>query len=399
MKVSLQSKITLYPLSVHKDKKNYIVEEPISGDFFEMPKISIDAIQQLEKGEALGTVQTAIKERYPQEEVDMIEFVEQLVELGLVQEVDGEPVNRGKEKQAKSETGAGGFSWIPSWVGRLFFNSVMNKVYLLLLVVNILNLILNPVLFPHYQDIFLFDSMVLNMITYMVISLVLIFIHEFGHVFAIRAHDLPAKLSIGNRLIFIVFETDLTPAWKLAPRQRNVLYLAGMSVEQVIIFVSFCLILLFPDADFVGILDIVVLDIFIKTIYQCCFYMKTDVYYVVENVTGCYNLMESGKAYLQSFFKKNREAAQDHSRRFEDDWNVIIRVYSVFYIFGVLLTLLLAVVYFLPQLYYAYGTIFSNMLQPDDRAAFWDSIAFLVQTLVMGALLVYLVRRKRRVEG
>lgn len=62
--------------------------------------------------------------------------------------------------------------------------------------------------------------MVLNILIYLSISLVLIFIHEFGHILAIRAHDLPAKLSIGNRLLFIVFETDLTQAWKLDQKRE-----------------------------------------------------------------------------------------------------------------------------------------------------------------------------------
>lgn len=394
MKVSLQSKITLYPLSIQKDKKNYIVEEPISGDFFELPEISIDAIKRLEKGEGLAAVEKSIKDSYPEEEVDIIEFVEQLVELGLVQEVDGVPVHSEKEKQASSITRAGDFLWIPSWVGRLFFNRTMNKVYLLLLVFNILILVLNPEFFPHYKDIFLFDSMVLNMITYFLISLVLILIHEFGHIFAIRSYDLPAKLSIGNRLIFIVFETDLTQAWKLAPKQRNSLYLAGMSFEQIIIFLSFGLMLLFPDVNFAGILSIIVLDIFIKTIYQCCFYMKTDVYYFVENITGCYNLMESGKGYLHSLLKKHRKSENENQKMFQDN-RIVIRIYSAFYIVGMLLTLLLFAVYFLPQLYYASTTIFTNIQRPGDNAAYWDAVAFLAQTIVMIGLLVYLVRKQR----
>ncbi|MEK3766028.1 peptidase [Solibacillus sp. FSL K6-4121] len=392
MKVSLQSEITLYPLSIRKDKKNYIVEEPISGDFFELPEISVDAIQRLEKGENLAAIEKALKEHYPEEEVDIIEFVEQLVELGLVQLVDGVQVHREKEKQAKSESG---FLWIPQWMGRIFFNSIINKVYLLLLVSNIFILILNPEFFPHYKDIFLFDSMMLNVLTYLLISLVLIVIHEFGHILAIRSHDLPAKLSIGNRLIFIVFETDLTQAWKLDPKKRNILYLAGMSFEQIILFLSFIFMLLYPNASFVGIVSIIVLDIFIKSIYQCCFYMKTDVYYVVENVTGCYNLMESGKVYLRSFLKKQRKSAKDHKEMFQDEWN-LVRIYSVFYIIGVFLTLLLTVVYFIPQLYYMITTVYLNIMGAGDRAAFWDAIAFLIQTMLMLILLVYLARKKRR---
>ena len=395
MKVSLQSKITLYPLSIQKDKKNFIVEEPISGEFFEMPEICVDAIKQLEKGEELPTIEKALKEAYPTEDIDIIEFVEQLVEIGLVQEVDGEQVNIHNEKQAKSDAKAGGFLWIPSTLGRLLFNRVMNKIYLLLLVVNILILIINPELFPHYKDIFLFDSMMLNALSYLIISIVLIFIHEFGHVLAIRSYDLPAKFSIGRRLIFIVFETDLTQAWKLEPKQRNMLYLAGMSFEQIILFFSFSCILLFPEANVVGFLGIVVLDIFIKLIYQCCFYMKTDFYYVVENVTGCYNLMESGKIYLSSFFKKQRNSKRNQKEMFQNEFK-FIRFYSVFYIVGVLLTLLLTALYFVPQLYYAATTIYSNIISPENHAAFWDSIAFLIQTMVMLILIVYLERKQKQ---
>lgn len=391
MKVSLQSELTLYPLTIRKDKKHYIVEEPISGDFFELPEIGVDAIKRLEQGEELVSIEHALKTSYPDEEVDIIDFVEQLLELGLVQEVDGVLV---KKEQSKSTSRSGGFLWIPHSVGRIFFNGVMNKIYLLLLVANIVMIILNPNLFPHYKDIFLFDSMMLNIISYLFISLLLILIHEFGHILAIRSHDLPAKLSIGNRLIFIVFETDLTQAWKLDPKKRNILYLAGLSFEQVILFLSLGAMLLFPDAGIIGILGIIVLDIFIKFIYQCCFYMKTDVYYVVENITGCYNLMENGKIYLSSRFKKRRKDEEINKEMFHGEWN-LIRLYSVFYIVGVVLTLILAVLYFVPQLYYTYTTIYLNLLGTGDRAAFWDAIAFLIMTMLMLVLLMYVANKQR----
>lgn len=394
LKLTEQSRITFYSLSIQKDKKNYIVEEPISGDFYEMPKICIDAIEQLNQGETVGAVEKVLKNKYPNEKVDMIEFAGQLVDLGLVQEVDGVPVNKDKVKQKSNSTA--GFAWIPSKVGRFFFNRVSNKVYLLMLIVNILFVILNPAFFPRYQDIFLFDSMMFNVITYMLISLVLIFIHEMGHVIAIRAYDLPAKLSIGNRLVFIVFETDLTQAWKLQPKERNVLYFGGMAFEQVLLFIAFGLMTLFPSSEMlVGMLGIVVFDIFIKTLYQCCFYMKTDVYYVLENVTGCYNLMESGIQYIREKFRK--QSARRVAELFSEELGVV-RLYSVFYVCGVLLTFILLFVYFIPQLYYAYATVISNMLHPEGNMAYWDAIFFLVQTMLMIGLLVYVVVKQRKAE-
>ncbi|WP_339254450.1 peptidase [Sporosarcina sp. FSL W8-0480] len=390
MKVTLLSKFALFPLSIQKDKKNYIVEEPISGDFFEMPLICIDAIERMNSGQTLGEIEKELREKYPDEDVEMIEFGEQLIELGLVQEVDGEKIIRKGKSRA-----ADGFTWLPASVGRFFFNQFSNKIYIVLLLINILLIVRNPALFPHYKDIFLFDSMMLNILTYMTISLVLIVIHEFGHVLAIRSYDLPAKLGIGNRLIFVVFETDLTAAWKLKPRQRNILYFAGMSFEQICMVIALSIQLLFPGANaiVIGILGIVVFDIFIKTLYQCCFYMKTDVYYFVENSTGCYNLMESGKQYLSKWLPFLGSDTTD-TEAFDGEQR-IVRMYSVFYVIGILLTLSLIVFYFLPQAHYAYSHVFSNLLGAKTPAAFWDAIAFIGQTAILLGLLVYTKIKKR----
>ncbi|PIC63398.1 peptidase [Sporosarcina sp. P13] len=384
MELTLQSQIILYPLSIQKDKKNYIVEEPVSGDFFEMPKICIDAIERINKGQTLDDIQIELREKYPNEKVDMIEFGEQLIELGLVQELDGEQVTQKKEVQA-----SGGFTWIPSSVGRIFFNEITNKIYLVLLLINVTLMAWNPELFPRYQDIFLFDSMMLNIIAYMLISLALITIHEFGHILAIRSYDLPAKLSIGNRLIFVVIQTDITSAWKLAPKQRNILYFAGMSFEQTCLLIALSLQVILPEANVIilGILGIVVFDIFIKTMYQCAFYMKTDVYYFVENITGCYNLMENGKQFLSRWIPFLRSDSSD--TEVFDGEKRIVRMYSIFYIAGILLTLSLIIFYFLPQAYYAYSQVFSNLLWSTTPSAFWDAIAFLGQTVLLLGLFLY----------
>jgi len=388
LKLTLQSQIILYPLSIQKDNKNYIVEEPVSGDFFEMPKICIDAIERINEGQILGEIEIELREKYPNEKVDMIDFGEQLIVLGLIQELDGDKLTRTKESQA-----SGGFTWIPSSVGHFFFNGITNKIYLILLLINVSLMIWNPVLFPHYQDIFLFDSMFLNIITYMLISLVLIIIHEFGHILAIRSYDLPTKLSIGNRLIFVVIQTDITSAWKLAPKQRNILYFAGMSFEQICLLVALTVQVLIPEANAIilGILGIIVFDIFIKTLYQCAFYMKTDVYYFIENITGCYNLMESGKKFLSKWLPYLRRDSSD-TEVFDGEQN-IVRMYSVFYIAGILLTLSLIVFYFIPQAYYAYSQVFSNLLWSTTPSAFWDSIAFLAQTVLLLGLFLYSKRK------
>src|SRR5579875_1894559 len=107
-------------------------------------------------------------------------------------------------------------------------------------------------------------------------------------------------MGVGHRLFLVVFETDLSAAWKLPSKKRNVLYLAGLCFDTSLLFLALAGQLVFPDNSpvFTGILRMVVLDTFIRMVYQCCVYMKTDLYYVLENSTGCYNLMENAQQYI-----------------------------------------------------------------------------------------------------
>ncbi|MGP4108663.1 PqqD family protein [Virgibacillus sp. L01] len=383
MNISLQSQLTLYPLTIREDKKHYIVEESLSGDFFEMPKICIDAIHLINQGVALEQIERQLKPHHPEEEVDLVEFAEQLVELGLVKEIDGEEVQVTKKNDSPQ-----GFTWLSPKVGQFFFNKVTKKLFMAIIILNILLVISNPQLMPTYQDLFIFDAITFNILTFMGISLLLIMIHEIGHILAVRSHGLPAKLDVGHRLLFVVFQTDLSPAWKLSPKQRNVLYLAGICFDQFMILIAFILKLSFPEANslFIGILGIVILDIFIKTIYQCCFYMKTDIYYLCENLTGCYNLMENGRQYLSRWLPFIK---QDSTTETFEDEAKFVRMYSVFYICGILLTFSIFIIYFIPQAYYAYSQTLPELLHPGGNPYFWDAVVFLGQTILMGSLLIY----------
>ncbi|SFD45253.1 hypothetical protein SAMN05216238_101404 [Lentibacillus persicus] len=380
MKLTFNTTLTLHPLQIHPDRKHYIVEDSLSGDYYEMPQVCIDAIELLNKGKTLGEIETALIHDYPEEAVELIPFAEQLVELGLVKEIDGEQVGQKKKNHAPS-----GLEWVPVRAGTFFFNAITVKLYWVFFVVNIIFVVWNPWLLPSYADIFLFDSMMMSMAAYLIISLVLIIIHESGHILATRAHGLPANLEIGHRLFLVVFETDLTPAWKLTPKQRNRLYFAGMSFEQVILFIAFCFILFVPfeDALYIGIMKLVVFDLFVKFIYQCCFYMKTDMYYAVENLSGCYNLMERGKAFLRS--RIGNEDNGDYQNEAKT-----VKYYSVFYLCGIMLMAGLFFLFFLPQALFAFSESFRHIMNYTVTSPyFWDAVAFFTQVFLMLGLLLY----------
>lgn len=379
----MSSHINLVPLEIRNDKKNYIVEDLVSGQFYEMPKVCIDAIHMIQNNTILEEIELQLKQKYPQEEVDLLDFANQLLELELVEEIDG---TRIELKQLKHQNQ--GFNWISPATGNFFFNKFTMILYGCLLIANIALLIFQPHLFPHYKDLFIFNIMAFNIPAWMFLTFILVLIHEFGHILAIRAYNLPTRLEIGHRLFLVVFETDLSPAWKLSAKDRNRLYCAGLCFDILILFVAFAGQLIFSETVLINFLRIIVLFTFIRLVYQLCIYMKTDLYYVIENCTGCYNLMENARQLLKDYFKFIQKEPANSEVIFESERKTVF-FYTIFYIIGVVLSISLYVIFYIPQLIYAFRKVLPGFQYPTTSLPFWDSAAFLIQVLVGLALLVY----------
>lgn len=393
MNLTLNTILKLYPVSIKKDKKNYIIEDTISGDFYEMPKICVDAIEFINQKWTLGQIEAELKRLYPDEEVDVINFAKQLIDFRLVKEIDGIEL-----KVEKSNLLMSGFSWISPRFSRLFFHKHSNMIFICLIMINLLLFLTNTELIPYYEDLFLFDSLVLNMVTFSLISLVMLVIHEFGHVLAARSFDLPAKLGVGHRFFLVVFETDLTYAWRLSPKERNTLYIAGLYFEQFILFIVLLIKLFITVRDPIlsGILNFIILDLFYKAIYQCCFFMKTDIYYIFENSSGCYNLLENSRTYLRQLFSTSRDKGQE---LFENETR-IVKVYSIFYIIGGMLMITLLIFYIIPQMYTFLKQAIMNLVNPVDPTNIIDSVLFLGLFFITSSLLLYsLIKENRRIPS
>ncbi|MEH7112375.1 hypothetical protein V7124_08325 [Neobacillus niacini] len=389
MGISLSSRLSLVSIDIRRDKKHYIVEDITSGEFYEMPEVCIEAIKLIEEGEKLGDIEETLKLNFPDEEVDLLDFSQQLLEMDLIEEIDGVKV----EKTVKDKESLG-FLWISPKIGKFFFNKVALVVYLSLFLVNLILLISKPSLIPSYEDVFISDVMVINMIAYLGVTFSLVLIHEFGHILAMRAYTLPTKLGVGHRLLLVVLETDMGSVWRLPVKDRNVLYLAGLCFDTVILFVALMSKLIFPNASgiFLSLISLAVYDVFIRVIYQCCVYMKTDLYYVFENVTGYYNLMENAQQKIRNRIPFLKSTSQK-DEVFVGEKSVVYG-YSIFYAFGVSITLLLISIYYIPVLLYALELALPNLLEPTSSLIFWDSILFLSQFLVIVILLLNSWRKK-----
>lgn len=389
MSITLYSRLLLVPIEIRRDKRHFIVEDKTSGEFYEMPEVCIEAIKLMEMGKKLGEIEETLKVDFPNEEVDLLDFSNQLFDMDLIEAIDGEKVE--KKEIVKESLG---FLWISPKIGKFFFNRMALSLYAVLFLVNIILLISKPSLFPNYQDAFVSDVMVINIITYLAVTFSLVLVHEFGHIFATRAYNLPTKLGVGHRLLLVVLETDMTSVWRLPTRDRNVLYLAGLCFDTFVLFIALMSKLVFPNSSgiFLSLMTLAAYDVFVRIIYQCCVYMKTDLYYVFENITGSYNLMENAQQKIRNrlpFFN----TSHDKDEVFPGE-KYIVFSYAIFYFIGVTVTLALMTIFYIPVLLHAAKLTLPKFLEPPSSFAFWDAVLFSSQFLVIIILLLNSYRKK-----
>lgn len=99
MELTLNSTVCLHTIQFRKEQKNYIVKDTITGEKYEMPPLWIDALAMVRDGFLLGEIEEKLKEEYPEEEINMLAFTRQLLELELVGMVDGEEIACTKKKE------------------------------------------------------------------------------------------------------------------------------------------------------------------------------------------------------------------------------------------------------------------------------------------------------------
>lgn len=121
MELTLNSTVCLHTIQFRKEQKNYIVKDTITGEKYEMPPLWIDALAMMRDGFLLGEIEEKLKEEYPAEEVNILAFTRQLLELELVGMVDGEEIACKKKKEKDY------LAWVRPRLEQFFLN--VNKKY------------------------------------------------------------------------------------------------------------------------------------------------------------------------------------------------------------------------------------------------------------------------------
>lgn len=343
--------VTLYPLAVRLEDQEYIVGRVETSEFVALPQVGGRIIELFQRGLSLGETQALLQKEYGAE-VDLGDFVVNLVELGFVQALDGHPLET-------SQVSNPNLAWLQAHHIAWLFSWPVKAIYLAVLLAAALTLIARPGLFPRYQDFFWspFTSLAILVNTAMVMSNLVL--HELSHLAAARSLGVPARIGLGTRLHNLVVQTDVTGLWAVPRRQRYRVYLAGIAWDLGGIAVALLLLAYAPlPALAQNLLRAFILGVFLGVLWQFGVYMRTDVYFVCMDLLHCHNLFEDSLAYLRYRWRQlgrrlfpasvleptdPLEHLPEHERR-------KVRFYAWFVLVGSTVTLTVFALYGLPIL-------------------------------------------------
>jgi putative peptide zinc metalloprotease protein len=282
--------IVLLKLSIQEDGEEYIIGDPQTENYIKVPS---EAVEVIKLCNGTNTIEDIQKKN---SEVDVLDFIETLMELELVFKVDD--LQLLNESIQKSNSKAIHFT------SHLFFNRLAYSAYGLLFLTSILLLSINPDIMPHMNDFFLLDYMGINFLIVFLTSWILTFIHEFGHFLAASKFNVPVKFQLSLRMYWLVVEANMTNLWSINKKQRYVAFFGGIMFDSVLLFTSLIVQLSSSNPFLLSYAKLITLILTFKFCWHFFVFLRTDLYYVLTNRLNISNLHENAKIYITQLFKK-----------------------------------------------------------------------------------------------
>jgi hypothetical protein len=289
--------IPLRPLSVVDEGDDVLVGDPETGTFVSLPPVGGLVIRALQRG---ATVEEAGREAaaLAGTPVDMEDFVTALHELGFVA-TGGDAAGSDDTRTPDRTAAIQGRRWLrgprPELV-RPLFGRVAWCLYATLALFDIGCLLLRPELRPDHRDAFALDDVGLSALLLIPCATLVLALHEGWHWLAARNAGIAARFGIDRRMVFLVFETDLSQLWSVPRRRRYGPVLAGLAVDSVVL----CLLLSArlaaeenlwsPPRLVLRLLGAWAFVQIASMLWQLMVFLRTDLYALLVVATGCRNL-------------------------------------------------------------------------------------------------------------
>ncbi|MGQ0481582.1 MAG: hypothetical protein ACT4O0_11230 [Pseudonocardia sp.] len=415
--------VRLHPLSFLVEGEDVVVGRTDVDSYAVFPADGAALIGRLAEGLGRDAAADWYRRTYG-EPVDLDDFLDTLGQLGFLADPGGaEPgaSEPGASEPGVSEPGvsepeasAGGTSApgepvrgrVPPLqrVGRAVFSPAAWLGYVTLVLAALAAWVAEPDLLPHPDHLFFSEYLLVIELTLVFGQIPLILLHEVFHLLAARRLGVRARIRLGQRLYFVVFETVMDGLVMVPRAKRYLPILAGMLADLLV--VCGLTVLAFstarPDGS-VSVLGGVCLGLAFTTVLRFVFefllFLRTDVYYLVATVCGCVDLHSSSGDLLRNVVRRYLGRPTRPYDPHPNDRRVA-RWYAPLHVAGYALALVLLAVVVVPVMWRFFSTALSALFGGDvESAHFWDAAILLLLNTAEPLLAGVLKLRDRVQEG
>lgn len=329
------TRVLLHDLAVRRDRDEWIVGRMTTRTFVALPAVGARAVELLGEGQSVGRTAETLRAETG-EEFEVSDFVDDLAALGFVARIGDCPVPDVEPPRASLPR------LRPHHV-RFALRPALPVLVGLVLAAAVAVLVSRPDLLPTYRDLLWSPHGSLVLLSGTAAGWTLLLAHELAHLVTARAAGVPGRMRLGTRLQFLVMQTDISGI-ELAPRRhRLTAYLAGIALN-LSVASSLVLVLALTDTGTTAhrLLGAALLLALLPLPFQLMVFTRTDLYFVLQDLTGCRDLYGDGLAYARYAFRRAMRfgrtggagTAADPSSRLPVHERRAVRVYSVVLVVG-----------------------------------------------------------------
>lgn len=336
--------VRIHNLHIRTDGDEWIVGRIEVGDFAAVPLVGVRAIELLRDGYRVDECRDRLRAA-GLGDVDVSGFVSELTSLGFVAAVDGQKLEASPSVQAT-------FPWLrPSYV-RWTQSLVAYIAVGVLIAAGLAVAVTHTELFPSPDALLWSSSGSIVLLGQTALFWILIFLHELAHLVTARAAGVPGKIRLSTRLQFLIAQTDVTGMWAADRRQRMTVYLAGMALDASIASAAtIALAATSPVATVHRFASVILLTEVLLLAPQFLIFLRTDLYFVLQELMACRSLHADGSAYVRHITARilsSTAPPDDPSRNLPRRERRAVRGYAVLLVMGVAACLGVAVGVSLP---------------------------------------------------
>lgn len=391
-----ETRVRLHELTIRPDGDEFLVGRLEARNFVALPAVGVRALELLGQDRTVRETAEVLRAECG-EDVDVADFVEDLKALEFVREQDGQPV-------PTSEVRPASLPWLRPRHVRFSLSPVLPVVTALAVLAALGAVVFDPDISLGYRSLLWSSHGSVNLLFMVVAELLVLMAHEGSHLVTARAAGVPGRFSLGTRLQFLVAQTDISGI-ELAPRRHRITaYLSGIGLE---LLMAATAVLVLPALD-AGALPHRLVSAFavlalLPLTFQLMVFMRTDVYFVVQDLTRCRDLFGDSFRYNTHLLRRllavlpgRKPAGPDPSVELPPRERRVVRAYSVVQGLGTVLCLATLLVITLPAKAHILADAVTHLGPGHSLASTLDAVAVLTMTITTCVLWIIARRASRR---